>query len=532
MANYYFISGDPSTAAAWSLTSGGAGGAGVPTASDPVYFTSGSSDFTLTADFVCGGFYSVSGFASTVNLGAYTVTNYGGADFRYFTAANFTATSSIWKQAGGTSLTDRAMIYFLNIAFGSFEFIANSYHTIGSATSVWGHDFTVNGYIYSTFTASFTLTGGSSATRSFTLGSSGCIETTTNMSVLYGPILGTWNTDTFKTPLLILTAYASIAIMPLLDINSLQLNSSSVAGSTFNFASGSIIRGTLHMANMIAVQTANFNGLQLYGDLIVTLKGAATGSFVTSGILELAGTGDQSLTAEFLPGVSLSANKPAGKASFLSGNFTLSDDFTIADESGPAGSLVITGTASLAGNGQSVTAGSFDSSMTTGTVTMGTLTSNGNVTAGASTTIAKIIVPKTAGQTIDVSQQTSAVEILMNGYLPASILINNGTVHFDRPGTAETVNVTIGGNVGIGGEQEGTIRLFGSGRGYIDEALMVKLVDTSEFTGIWDPTTGTLIEHRDYIDHFYVGKLYVQSSSGVAGIDVSNTGVVQNANRI
>ena len=84
--NKYWVGGADSTdwsnSNNWALTDGGAGGAGVPSSTSPVYFTdiSGSGNCTLSEDVSANGIYFTSGITYDLIDNGYTIENYGGFD--------------------------------------------------------------------------------------------------------------------------------------------------------------------------------------------------------------------------------------------------------------------------------------------------------------------------------------------------------------------------------------------------------------------------------------------------------------------
>lgn len=122
MATYYWVGGsgtwDGSTTTNWSLTSGGSGGAGVPTSSDDVVFnTSSGTNFTVTVDTsaataVCNGFLSTSSASVEFTGGILRVHGsfqlqgvYFGTDFDVFLRMNVSQTSGVVFQSART-ITD------------------------------------------------------------------------------------------------------------------------------------------------------------------------------------------------------------------------------------------------------------------------------------------------------------------------------------------------------------------------------------------------------------------------------------------
>ena len=80
MANRYWVGGtdtwNATAGTKWATTSGGSGGASVPTSSDDVYFDSSSGSVTITASSVSMGNLDTTGFTGTIN-GSSTPSIYG-----------------------------------------------------------------------------------------------------------------------------------------------------------------------------------------------------------------------------------------------------------------------------------------------------------------------------------------------------------------------------------------------------------------------------------------------------------------------
>ena len=175
---YYWVGGsgtwDGSTSTHWALTSGGAGGAGVPTSGDPVIFDRNSGTgtaFVVTAstNMACGGFDA----SDVINGNAMT---WGGTGFItgcviagaiLWPASNFTSsfstTSTVTLQGGGTITTNGR-----SLNGNGTTVITSGTWTLGSAMSV-GNGFQVTG-------GSFSAAGYSLTCLVFTKGASGSVD--------------------------------------------------------------------------------------------------------------------------------------------------------------------------------------------------------------------------------------------------------------------------------------------------------------------------------------------------------------------
>lgn len=125
MANRFWVGGsaswDGTAGTKWSTTSGGAGGAAVPTAADDVFFNAASGAITVDIDFVfCrsldfNGFTGTANFGSTVNIGDGTA-----GIFRLSAGMTFNATGgniNFLSTAATNQITTNGKTLDLQIAF-------------------------------------------------------------------------------------------------------------------------------------------------------------------------------------------------------------------------------------------------------------------------------------------------------------------------------------------------------------------------------------------------------------------------------
>lgn len=194
MANRYWVGGvnawDSSTTAYWSATSGGAGGASVPTSADDVFFDSGTT-ITVTGTVVCRSL-TVNASASVGYSGGATIQIYGslyfgpsfvgwyadteflstttgntvymGASTAFNGAITFNGSGGEWSQTSGCNFYGGA-----NLLRGTF--------------STGGYPFSVTGF-YSSNTNTRTLNLGSSVIYAY---ASWNVSTSTNLTVTYSP---------------------------------------------------------------------------------------------------------------------------------------------------------------------------------------------------------------------------------------------------------------------------------------------------------------------------------------------------------
>jgi hypothetical protein len=109
VANRYWVGGtatwQASNAASWSASSGGAGGASVPTASDDAFFDSASGGGTITIGDIGSGVQCLAlnftGFAGTLNSASSSIGPRGSVTFG--SGMSFSGGGSVFLQISGTS---------------------------------------------------------------------------------------------------------------------------------------------------------------------------------------------------------------------------------------------------------------------------------------------------------------------------------------------------------------------------------------------------------------------------------------------
>ena len=189
-------------------------------------------------------------------------------------------------------------------------------------------------------------------------------------------------------------------------------NAGNVSTQFVNVAFLSSLNMSLTAAGNVAM---TWNNVTCHGDITASVTGTGVLSITQNNPLQLTGTADQNINLAAVGRVfDVVAQKNAGNVSLTGGSFALANDFTITIATGPSGSLTITGTASLAGNGHTVTVMNFDTTQTSGTVTVDTLTVSGNVTAGAGTVIDSITAVGGQDQTINVGELDNLVTVTFN----------------------------------------------------------------------------------------------------------------------
>jgi hypothetical protein len=160
MANYYWVGGngtwDATTTTNWSTTSGGAGGAGVPTSADNAYFD-GASDtgaaFTVTvgtdavcADYIVGDGSTVSALDQTMTLAGSDTLSIHGSWFNpatnytrtYTGTINFLGAGSHTITTNGISITSVSSISQTGLSFNNSlgEWTLGSALTVASTSSI------------------------------------------------------------------------------------------------------------------------------------------------------------------------------------------------------------------------------------------------------------------------------------------------------------------------------------------------------------------------------------------------------------
>ena len=133
-ANRYWVASSPSTsnsAANWSETSNGSGGAGVPTYQDAVIFDGGSTfDCTVDANLTAASLLVTSGYTGTISQGASAITLNNAATFSGGTFAGGTADILVTDDftLSGTSFTSTSAMLELksDFIFSSGSFVHNN----------------------------------------------------------------------------------------------------------------------------------------------------------------------------------------------------------------------------------------------------------------------------------------------------------------------------------------------------------------------------------------------------------------------
>jgi hypothetical protein len=147
MANYYIAAtGNWSSASTWSATSGGAGGAGVPTSADHVYIDN-NYIVTLNANATC---YSIDHTSGSLNLSSYTMDTQSRISSYGNTARTINLSSGLFNISNGANTT---ALQFrgtnLNFLAGSSTITLNIPTTYGSSCIFETNSLTFNNVIVS-----------------------------------------------------------------------------------------------------------------------------------------------------------------------------------------------------------------------------------------------------------------------------------------------------------------------------------------------------------------------------------------------
>lgn len=211
MALRYFVNGglnnnwgQTGAQSNWSLTSGGAGGQAVPTASDDVIFDASSPNCNLNVAGTCLSFNATSYGAKTWALGTNNISVAGGV-FTLGTGMTVTGTGTLIRTAGGNTLTSNGVTWPGSIQINL------------AATHTWGDSWTISGSF--TALANLTING----TFNITIGGSLIISAgalaSTSTYILNG--VGSLNGTFISSTIIINTAVTNTITLP----TSLQISS-------------------------------------------------------------------------------------------------------------------------------------------------------------------------------------------------------------------------------------------------------------------------------------------------------------------
>lgn len=326
MADRYWVGGtatwDSSTTSVWSTTSGGSGGASVPTSSDNVYFDQAGT-FTVTL----GGSGGLNCRSFTVSASTYTfvsassmVNAYGDV---YFVSGTVYPTKLYINGTSGFTLTTNGVVV-TSITTG-----ANANYTLGSAltcTSILAGA----GFVLNTSGYTVTLPGGSSirnlnmstsqmilgGTGNFALGGNGMLTITWSpgASITFtGNSATTLNLNGKSYPPIIFTDAGTVTINGSNTFNNFYCT---YAGAkTFQFAAGTTntfiafdLRGTAGNLYTITSTTTSAATLNKAGTWYMGANSTDSGN--NTGLTFAAGSGIDYLNVSYITGtaVAVTAN--------------------------------------------------------------------------------------------------------------------------------------------------------------------------------------------------------------------------------
>lgn len=376
MADRYFVNGGVDnnwgTTGNWSATSGGAGGAGVPTTADNAFFDAISPNCTINTgatrnciNLTCTGYTNTLTFNTNLNvtgdvtLGTASMTMTGSS-----TLALAPSTNRTYSSGGCVCAVP------LSIA-----------RSTGTTTITWGSNWTQTGAFTLSGTTVWTWTGNTVTFKNSVAWNSSQVSGTT--TIVFGPDASTSMT---------VTSTVTPAWSNTISINgagTINLNLSFTKTGTFTYTAGTVTHtGTIIFG--AGSSTMNTAGM--------SFQNAENSTLGTSTITL---TSDLTLTGNFRYTSSATSFNPAGRTIFVGGNLTIGVGSTnLAGISG-ASTIVLNGSGTISGtlvNAMTLpliinTTGTYTFSpgtilwLRTLTFTAGTIVSTGNTisSAGVST---------------------------------------------------------------------------------------------------------------------------------------------------
>jgi hypothetical protein len=405
-ANRYWIGvgGNWSSTANWATNSAGTTGASVPVAADVAIFDASSGDCTINANASVSGIQLLAGYTGTVTQGA----------------ANTVTVSGNYVQEAGTFIGGSNTFTLSGIS-GSLTITGGSFQPGNAQRISIGGRFAVAG---SSFVA------GNSQVRFETASSSGAMSLT--------------NT----APGDIVLANVYMASTAANESRSLSINSGVSV----------VVTGTLQTAGSRTLVINGLGSLQAKGDVVIGTKTYGSGTVV----LQLTGTGDQTLTGSGGSVPTLVVDKPSGTlylegtveaskaVSFISGNVVAAQDSTLVFQS-PFAPQSITGSVTLANAtfGNSSTTGGRGQTIAAGTtITVTNLLSFSSVNRDSSTDGPGTIHAKGDVQVDGWNYGGGSLAFTINGTGDQTLSGSGGRIPLlvvDKP--SGTLN--LGGTVGI-----------------------------------------------------------------------------------
>ena len=410
MATYYWVGGsgvwDGKTTRNWSLSSGGAGGAGVPTYTDNVVFNSASNATDYSVNFSVDGSFtaSISGTTltvTTVSAGQGTldvgqlITGQGVALGTVITALG-TGTGGTGTYTVNISQTFASATVYCNAPSCANITVAGP--ASGNVTmSLLGVFWVVTGNL--TFPASGLVWSSSSSNMSFY--PSGGTQTITTNGVSFGGLgQSVQGTGTFSLG----SAFTSAAAFNIVGSITLTTNNYAITATTFSTSSTSTCN--------LGSSTLTFSGTTIVFNTTTVLN-AGTSTIVCSNVSPtFSGAGLTFYNVSFTGG--------AGTKT-ITGTNTFSGAFTVTSAASTAVALAdgqaFTGGATLSGTAQTINGGSFThtgtvilASTATGIHTINGTNTWGSITINAPTTAVTRIVALGGNQTITGTLTTNGTQ--------------------------------------------------------------------------------------------------------------------------
>jgi len=328
MADRYFVNGGVDnnwgTTGNWSGASGGAGGAGVPTTLDNVFFNGSSPNCTINAgatrnciNLDCTGYINTLTFNATLNvtgnvsLGTSSMSMTGSSTF-----ALAPVTSRTYSSGGCTCSVPMSIT-----------------RSTGSTTIIWGSNWIQTGVFTLSGTTIWTWTGNTVTFKNSVAWNSTSVSGTTN--VVFGPdISTTMNVTSTGSP------NWSIPIT-INGAGTINLNLSFGKTGAFTYTAGSVNHtGTITFNS--GSSTMNTSGM--------SFQNAISSSLATSTITL---TSDLTLTGNYTYTSSATSFNPAGRTVFVGGNLTIGVGSSNITAPSGASTIVLNGSGTISGSAPS-----------------------------------------------------------------------------------------------------------------------------------------------------------------------------------
>jgi hypothetical protein len=258
MADRYWVGGtaawDGTAGTKWALTSGGAGGQAVPTASDDVFLDAASGAVTVTIQTINGNAKSLNctGFTGTLAGGGVIIAN---GNLTLGAGMGFTSTGQ-WQFGGTGTITSNGVVFTASISLngtGQTVTLGDAYISTGTVAVTRG-TFTTSASNYSFTAARLTSTG--TITRQIDLNGS-----TVTLSDGWEAGAATGLTFNAGTSSIVLTGQGANVTSNGHTFNNVSLTSTSSGESVFSGA-GTFATLSIAAPSSPGVIRANFSGNQ------------------------------------------------------------------------------------------------------------------------------------------------------------------------------------------------------------------------------------------------------------------------------